>query len=121
MCYCLRPRPARPGGVMFFDFKTIQRLMTKLSFLPSLQKTRHPAAGGNTTYRLTVSTNSSQNQMNWPPAILLTFYSNCIICYIIWTLLSLNLLLDSLIITRQFSFTLTLSLQANFNVKEYLC
>ena len=55
MCYCLRPKPARPDGVMFFDFKTIPRLMTELSFLPSLQKTRHPTAGGNTTYRLTVS------------------------------------------------------------------
>ena len=54
MCYCLRPKPARPDGVMFFDFMTIPRLMTKLSFLPSLQKTLHPAAGGNTTYRLTV-------------------------------------------------------------------
>ena len=31
--------------------------MTKLSFLPSLQKTRHPTAGGNTTYRLTVRSN----------------------------------------------------------------
>ena len=31
--------------------------MTKLSFLPSLQKTRHPAAGGNNTYRLTVRRN----------------------------------------------------------------
>jgi len=34
--------------------------MTKLSFLPSLQKTRHPAAGGNNTYRLTVSFNCNQ-------------------------------------------------------------
>jgi tetratricopeptide (TPR) repeat protein len=31
--------------------------MTRLSFLSSLQKTRHPTAGGNTTYRLTVSHN----------------------------------------------------------------
>jgi len=34
--------------------------MTKLSFLPSLQKTRHPAAGGNTTYRLTVIVHGEQ-------------------------------------------------------------
>jgi hypothetical protein len=34
--------------------------MTKLSFLPSLQKTRHPTAGGNTTYRLTVMLNFQQ-------------------------------------------------------------
>jgi len=36
--------------------------MTKLSFLPSLQKTRHPTAGGNTTYRLTVSTSADDTQ-----------------------------------------------------------
>jgi hypothetical protein len=34
--------------------------MTKLSFLPSLQKTRHPTPGGNTTYRLTVNCNWTQ-------------------------------------------------------------
>jgi hypothetical protein len=41
--------------------------MTKLSFLPSLQKTRHPAAGGNITYRLTVIWHSAhclENQFN---------------------------------------------------------
>jgi hypothetical protein len=64
MCYCLRPRPARPDGVMFFDFSIILRLMTKLSFLPSLQKTRHPTAGGNNTYRLTVIGKFKTNPAN---------------------------------------------------------